>query len=202
VISSGVMEGLAVLWWMRVFARSCRGKRLLLEGDNSATMQAIRKGYSPSPSLMATVHRVCQSEARHRIVLRARAILGMCTHALMHLRATHWGVAVANCNSERRGACVGRVSAHAHTSHALHIPLLTLLLCAQVFTCCNCFQPHYRRSLPRGDRAGQMPRPKRVRRTIFPIVVASHRLTHADPILANMLGVSVTDHVVVNVRST
>jgi hypothetical protein len=25
VISSGVMEGLAVLWWMRVIARSCRG---------------------------------------------------------------------------------------------------------------------------------------------------------------------------------
>jgi hypothetical protein len=33
--------------------------RLLLEGDNSATMQAIRNGYSPSPSLIINFWRRC-----------------------------------------------------------------------------------------------------------------------------------------------
>jgi hypothetical protein len=76
VVSSGVMEALAALWWMRIFARYCDGKRVLLEGDSTCAVQAIRKAYSPSPPLMASVHRICQSEARHRIVLRTRAILG------------------------------------------------------------------------------------------------------------------------------
>jgi hypothetical protein len=78
VVSSGVMEALAALWWMRVFARYCDGKRVLLEGDSTCAVQAIRKAYSPSPPgpLMASVHRISQSEARHHIVSRPRAILG------------------------------------------------------------------------------------------------------------------------------
>jgi hypothetical protein len=47
-----------------------------------------------------------------------------------------------------------------------------------------------------------MPRPRRVRRTTLPRVVASHPLARADPVLASMLGVGVTDHVVANVRSS
>jgi hypothetical protein len=85
---------------------------------------------------------------------------------------------------------------HTH-SHHMCMPLLTCF-CVHRY----CFQPRYRRSLPRRDRASQMPRPPRVRRTTLPRVVASHRLARADPILAQMLGVSVSDHVVVSVRST
>ena len=47
-----------------------------------------------------------------------------------------------------------------------------------------------------------MPRPRRVRRTTLPRVVAAHPLARADPILATMLGVGLTNHVVVNVRSS
>ena len=137
VVSSGVMEGLAALWWMRVFARHCCGKRLLLEGDNTATMQAIRKGYSPSPGLMKTVHRVCQSEARHRIVIRTRAILGQCpqAHACTYNRPS----LCTHCAHTVHTLCTRCAhSVHTQCTHCAHTVHTLCTLCARtVHTLCT-----------------------------------------------------------------
>ena len=75
--STTVLEAMAHERWMRVFARMCAGLRVLLEGDNRNVTRAIHRAYSTRPAVMACVHGVCESAARHSVCLRVRWVLGI-----------------------------------------------------------------------------------------------------------------------------
>ena len=53
--STGVMEGLAVVWWLSIFGDFCYGKRVLLETDNASVVFALDCCYSKRPVMMALI---------------------------------------------------------------------------------------------------------------------------------------------------
>ena len=75
--STGVMEGLAVVWWLSIFGDLCYGKRVLLETDNASVVFALDCCYSKRPVMMALIVDVMSLCCRYRIVLRMRHVSGV-----------------------------------------------------------------------------------------------------------------------------
>lgn len=76
VFSSGVGEMLAIVAWLRLFAETCRGLRVLLETDSEAAYLALTRTYSPVPAMQGACSDACRTICSAFIVLRVAHLLG------------------------------------------------------------------------------------------------------------------------------
>ena len=53
--STGVMEGMAVVWWLSIYGNLWYGKTLLLETDSASVVFALDCCYSKRPAMMAVI---------------------------------------------------------------------------------------------------------------------------------------------------
>ena len=74
--STGVLEAMGALWWLEHFSSNCRGCRVLLELDNSATVLGLQGLYSATPSLMEVIEKIAMLCCRLHIELRVRHVHG------------------------------------------------------------------------------------------------------------------------------
>jgi hypothetical protein len=74
--STAVFEGMALLATLKKFADECKGKRVLIEIDNSTVVRALEGMYSPTPSVMAVILEIGVFCCEHSITIRTRWILG------------------------------------------------------------------------------------------------------------------------------
>ena len=79
-VSTGVMEGMAAVRCAIAFSGRCRGKRVLMEGDNEALSRGLRKCYSKTPAMLGHIHTVWSRTSRARICLRATHVKGSALH--------------------------------------------------------------------------------------------------------------------------
>ena len=70
--STGILEAVAVQYWVSAFERQCRGKRVLLRTDSTAVQRAFSKGFSTLP--------------RMREPLRATRLLAGFGHMTLRIR--------------------------------------------------------------------------------------------------------------------
>jgi hypothetical protein len=80
--STGVMEGMAAARCAATFSKlkRCRGKRVLMEGDNEALTRGLRRGYSRTSAMMGHIHTVWTHVTRARICLRPAHVKGTRAH--------------------------------------------------------------------------------------------------------------------------
>lgn len=69
-------EALGIEWWLRLYVKACRAKRLLLATDSATVMQAVQRGFSGERLLGLVVESVRMSLADHFVSMRLRAIVG------------------------------------------------------------------------------------------------------------------------------
>jgi len=80
--STGVMEGMAAVRCAAAFSSRCRGKRVLMEGDNEALSRGLRKCYSRTRTMLGHIHLVWAHTTKARICLRPAHVKGVCAHAI------------------------------------------------------------------------------------------------------------------------
>ena len=73
----GVMEGMAVVWWLSTYGDLCHGKRVLLETDSASVVFALDCCYSKRPAMMEVVVDVMSLCCKYHIVLRMRHVSGV-----------------------------------------------------------------------------------------------------------------------------
>jgi hypothetical protein len=78
VTSSGYLEMLGVIWWLRFFAKRCRAKRVLLETDATAVEGAMLKAHSNTPRMHQAVCEARTHTAEQYIDLRITQVKGKC----------------------------------------------------------------------------------------------------------------------------
>jgi hypothetical protein len=80
-VSTGVMEGMAAVRCASAFSKICKGKRVLMEGDNESLSRGLRKCYSRTQTMQGHIHGVWARTTKARICLRPTHIKGMTPHA-------------------------------------------------------------------------------------------------------------------------
>jgi hypothetical protein len=99
--STTVLEAMAMEMWMRAFGALCKGLRVLVEGDNENVARAVARAYSSRPLVMACIHGICDSAARHSICLRSRVVLGDVFNKIAdHLSHHRWEEALCVAREE------------------------------------------------------------------------------------------------------
>ena len=71
--STGVMEGMAVVW-LSIYGNLCYGRSLLLETDSASVVFALDCCYSKRPAMMAVIVGVMSLCCKYHIVLRMRHV--------------------------------------------------------------------------------------------------------------------------------
>jgi hypothetical protein len=87
--STGVMEGMAAVRCARAFSPKCRGKRVLMEGDNEALSRGLKRCYSRTPAMMGYIHSVWSDTSHARICLRPVHIKGRHTFHTCAMKMSH-----------------------------------------------------------------------------------------------------------------
>ena len=68
--STGVLETLGIMWWLRYFGRRCGCMRTLLRVDSSPAVQAYRKAFSAKPAMRMPMREARLIAAREYVTLR------------------------------------------------------------------------------------------------------------------------------------
>jgi len=80
--STGVLEALAILAWLKLFGPRCELRRTLLRTDKEAVMLAVAKAFSDSDALLTTLRDICAAVGQHHMRLRVRQVNGKAFNAI------------------------------------------------------------------------------------------------------------------------
>ena len=95
-LSSGYLEMLGIIWWLRYFSVRCRTMRVLLESDSKAACLNMSNAHSDSPRMMLAARTARILLMEQFINIRIRHIRGRCFNTISdHISRDRIMVAVA-----------------------------------------------------------------------------------------------------------
>ena len=94
--STGMLELMGAVRWIKLFADQCRGRRVLLELDNEAAVRGLESAFSPAGDLLDLIREFKTTCVEFSICVRVRHVLGVPFNAIADA-LSHNNLGLAQC---------------------------------------------------------------------------------------------------------